>query len=115
MFDLLDFAENNAKRIRNGTGSFHYQVRAGNRTVTLFTCSASGYVSVSLMNFRPPVWVPNRILGTLRDRVQKIIGERAGEYPDRPGFEVQQTVVDPKIMRNFQDAILRFQHDIDAI
>ncbi len=57
IYELLSFAENYSDRIKGGAaklGSFQYQINVKNRTLSLFTCDACGYISVSLGNFACP-------------------------------------------------------------
>ena len=75
IYELLRFAEENADRVRAGSaemGSFHYQINVKNQTRTLFTCDASGIVSVSLGGFVGPIpgpaIVPGRLVANLRSR-----------------------------------------------
>lgn len=120
IYELLRFGEENADRIAGGSvkfGSFHYRINVKNRTITLFTCDASGYVSVSLGNFVG--WksvVPGALVGRLRSTLARIpgFGSFSKDYPTRPGFSIAQTVVDPNVMGSFQSAILKFQKDAAA-
>lgn len=114
---LYRFAEDNASKIKggeSGCGSFHYQIDIVNRTLTLFTVSGDGEVSVSLGNFvrRPPI-VRGRTIANLRSTLAKIPGfdNFSKDYPVRPGFTIAKTVINPAVMKRFQTAILRFQRD----
>ena len=116
IFELLDFAERNAKEVRGGSGksvTFHYAISVANRNVNLFTCDPSGYVSTSLGNFRQ--LVRNKALNRFSSRLIAIpgIAENVRKYHTRPGFSINKTIVDPKMMSKYQSAILRFQADID--
>jgi len=117
IFALLDFAELNATEVRGGqaeSGSFHYAINVANRIVNLFTCNASGYVSISFANFQ--YLVPNRAVSRFSGRLLNVggIGKNVREYPARPGFSIEETIVDPKIMSKFQSAVLSFQKEVDA-
>ena len=120
VFELLSFAQAKADIIRGGKaqcGSFHYQIHVKNRTQTLFTVDASGYVSVSLGNFAEPMLlVPGRLVVKLRSALARIPGFEsfAKDYPMRPGFFVATTLVDPTVMKQFKRAILKFQMDVQA-
>jgi len=120
IYELLRFTENYSDRIKGGKaklGSFHYQINVKNRTLSLFTCDASGYVSVSLGNFvRPYPVVPGPLIAKLRSTLARIPGFESfsKDYPSRPGFSIAQTVVDPNIMGSFQKAIRKFQQDARA-
>ncbi len=121
IYELLRFAGDKAgaDRIKGGAaklGSFHYQINVKNRTLTLFTCDASGYVSVSLGNFVGRYIVPGPLIAKLRSTLARIPGFEnfLKDYPSRPGFSIAQTVVDPNVMGSFQKAILRFQQDAQA-
>jgi hypothetical protein len=121
IYELLRFGEENADRIEGGSakfGSFHYQINVKNQTITLFTCDASGYVSVSLGNFVgwKPV-VPGALIVRLRSTLAPIPGFESfsKDYPIRPGFLIAQTVVDPNVMGSFQSAILNFQKYAQAL
>ena len=121
IYELLRFAKNNSNRIKGGAaeyGSFHYQIDIYNQTLTLFTCDAVGYVSVSLGNFvqRPPI-IPSRLIVRLRSTLARIPGfdSFSKDYPDRPGFIIAQTIVNPDVMGRFQKAVCRFQQDIQAL
>ena len=120
IYELLRFAEENADRIRGDSaelGSFHYQISVRNQTRTLFTCNAGGYCSVSLVSFIPGrAVVPGKLVVRLRSRLAQIPGFESfsKEYPDRPGFLISQTIVDPYVMDSFQRAILSFQEDAQA-
>lgn len=121
IYELLRFAEKNADRIEGGSamvGSFHYRINVRSQTITLFTCNASGYVSVSLGNFVgwKPV-VPGALILRLRSTLARIPGFESfsKDYPTRPGFLIAQTVVDPNVMGSFQNAILKFQKDAQAL
>jgi hypothetical protein len=114
---LFHFAEDKADRIKGGQseyGSFHYQIDIVNRTLTLFTVDGSGEVSVSLGNFvrRPPI-VSGRAISNLRSTLAQIPGfdSFSKDYPDRPGFTIAKTVVNPDVMIRFKTAICRFQED----
>ena len=116
IFELLSFAERNADDIRNGRAerdSFHYAIGIGNRIENLFTCDASGYVSVSFSNFGH--LAANKTLRNLRIRLSRIPGikENVQKYHARPGFLISHTIVDPKIMSRFKRAILSFQKEIN--
>ncbi len=120
IYEVLRFAENDSDRIKGGAaeyGSFHYQIDIYNRTLTLFTCDAIGQVSVSLGNFvrRPPI-IPGRLIVKLRSTLARIPGfdSFSKDYPDRPGFIIAQTIVNPDVMDRFQAAIRRFQQDAQA-
>ena len=120
IYELLSFAENYSDRIKGGAaklGSFHYQINVKNRTLSLFTCDASGYISVSLGNFVGwyPI-VPGPLIAKLRSTLARIPGFESfsKDYPSRPGFLIAQTVVDPNVMDSFQKAILKFQQDAQA-
>lgn len=121
IYESLRFAEENADRIEGGKatlGSFHYQINVKNQTLTLFTCDANGYISVSLGNFsgfRPVV--PGALIVRLRDTLAQIPGFESfsKDYTTRPGFSVKQTVVDRNIMVKFQNAILKFQKGVQAL
>ena len=117
IYELLRFTEEKSDRIKGGKatfGSFHYQINVKNQTRTLFTCDASGIVSVSLSNFvgwNPLVAGPQ--ITRLRSTLAQIPGFESfsKDYPSRPGFLIERTVVDPNVMSRFQRAILRFQKD----
>ena len=116
IFELLDFAEKNAEEVRGGSakfGSFHYAISIANRIVNLFTCDSSGYVSTSLGSFQQ--LVRNKTLKRFSSRLIDIPGieENVRKYHTRPGFSINKTIVDPKMMSRYQSAILRFQADID--
>ena len=121
IYELLSFAENYSDRIKGGAaklGSFHYQINVKSRTLTLFTCDASGYVSVSLGNFVVgwyPI-VPGPLIAKLRSTLARIPGFEnfSKDYPFRPGFSIAQTVVDPKVMDSFQKAIRKFRQGAQA-
>ena len=120
IYELLRFAENCSDRIKGGAstiGSFHYQINIKNRTLSLFTSDASGYISVSLGNFvRPTPIVPGPLIAKLRSTLARIPGFESfsKDYPSRPGFLIAQTVVDPNIMASFQKAIRKFQQNAQA-
>ena len=123
IYELLRFADENADRIRGGSaklGSFHYQINVKNQTRTLFTCDATDYVSVSLGGFVGPMpgraIAPGRLVAELRSRLARIPGFESfsKDYPERPGFVISRTVVDPNVMGSFQRAILKFQEDAQA-
>ncbi|MFC1935767.1 hypothetical protein ACFLX9_03285 [Chloroflexota bacterium] len=120
VFELFSFAQANADVIKGGQaqgGSFHYQFNVKNRTQTLFTVDANGYVSVSLggfVGFSP--LVPGRLVVKLRSTLARIPGFEsfAKNYPVRPGFLAAKTLVDPTVMKQFKCAILKFQKDAQA-
>lgn len=119
IYEVLRFAENHSDRIKGGAaehGSFQYQIDIYNRTLTLFTCDAIGGVSVSLGNFVLPTLVLGRLIVKLRSTLARIPGfdNFSKDYPDRPGFMVAQTIVNPDVMARFQRAILKFQQDVQA-
>ena len=120
IYELLSFAENYSDRIKGGAaklGSFHYQINVKNRTLSLFTCDASGYVSISLGNFVGwyPI-VPGPLIAKLRSTLAWIPGFESfsKDYPSRPGFSIAQTVVDPNVMDSFQKAIRKFRQGVQA-
>ena len=120
IYELLSFAENHSDRIKGGAaklGSFHYQIDIYSQTLTLFTCDAIGGVSVSLGNFVLPPLRLGRYVATLRSTLSRIPGFEnfSKDYPDRPGFIVGETIVNPDVMDRFQKAILRFQQNIQAL
>ena len=120
IYELLRFTENYSDRIKGGKaklGSFHYQINVKNRTLSLFTCDASGYISVSLSNFVGwyPI-VPSPLIAKLRATLARIPGFESfsKDYPYRPGFSIAQTIVDPNVMDSFQKAVRKFQQDAQA-
>ena len=120
IYEILRFTENYSDRIKGGAaklGSFHYQINVKNRTLSLFTCDASGYISVSLGNFVGwyPI-VPGPLIAKLRSTLARIPGYESfsKDYPSRPGFFIEKTIVDPNVMDSFQKAILKFQQDAQA-
>ena len=114
LYELLDFGERHADDIRDGQaklGSIHYGVSVGNKTVNLVTFNVSGYVSISFGNFS--YIVPPRTLTGLSQRIKNLPEfENVKNYDERPGFFIEETIVDPKFMQSFQEAIIDFQIEI---
>lgn len=109
--ELLDFGRENADVLHQGSaklGSFHYAIAVGNKNVNLFTVNNSGGVSISFENFT--LLVPNRFLRNLYNRLVALPGfQHVENYEKFPGFLIEDTVVNPGVMKSFQSAVLEFQ------
>ena len=122
VYELLRFAPQNANVIEGGKGkanSFQYQINVRNRTMMLFTCNSSGYVSVYLGNFVESITalsiVPGPLVSKLRVTLDHIPGfDHFSRYSHHPGFSILRTVVNPDVMGRFQRTILNFQYGSQA-
>lgn len=113
LFELLNFAAENAYKIKRGQGEWnlHYIIQAYNGSSMLFSWNTSS-VEVRLGNFP---FVDNDVKNCF---VEKLTSSSDGfNYLERliedgktvESFSIIETIVDPNIMRVFQEAVLYFQ------
>ena len=118
IFDLLEFALENALKVVGGASNtnFHYVVGTSNGSAMLFYCDASGGVQMSLGNF------PELSTATV-SKFLRNLGSSPGykyvrRFEDRrlkggtQGFLIKETLVDPTIMKKFKSAVIELQRTI---
>lgn len=120
IFELLDFALNNAFKVAGGAGNgtFHYLVKTTCGTATLFYCASNGDVTMyfgSSFDTLTDATVSRvvRKLNTLSNAFEYFL--RYEDYRSPGGcrtFQIKATLIDPKIMKGFQDAVLELQKEI---
>ena len=122
IFDLLDFAEKNASKVRGGKDhkTFHYMVRTRGGSEMLFSCDSYRGVYLALGNF------PDLSSGEVSRFVRKLyaLNRDAFKYIIRfedkrvkgglQGFSVNETLIDPQIMKKFKAAVLELQKKIES-
>jgi hypothetical protein len=121
IFELLDFSRKHALKVVGGKDNktFHYMVSTSDGSAMLFYCHSDGSVEVALGNF------PQLRPATVRRFVRSL--DRLGpafryvqRFEDRrkkggtQGFAVQETLVDPRIMAAFEEAVLELQRVIES-
>lgn len=115
IFDLLEFAENNALKVVGGASNtnFHYVVGIRSGSAMLFYCDASGGVQMSLGNFPElSTAAVSRFLNKLRSSpgfkyIMRFQDRRV--KGGTQGFLIKETLVDPTIMKQFKAAVLDLQ------
>jgi hypothetical protein len=121
IFDLLDFSLKHAFKVTGGkdSRSFHYVVATRAGSAMLFYCGAHGDVEVALGNF------PSLTTAEVSRFARRLSALSPGfrylqRFEDRrlkggtQGFLVNETLVDPGIMREFKAAVLALQEEIDS-
>lgn len=115
IFELLEFSLRHAFKVVGGASNtnFHHVVATKNGSAMLFYCDSSGGVEMSLGNFPE--------LSTVSvSKCLRMLGPSPGfEYirrfedrrlkGGRQGFLIKETLVDPTVMKNFQEAIIQLQ------
>lgn len=115
IFELLEFALKHAFKVVGGASNtnFHYMVATKNGTSMLFYCDSSGGVQMSLGNF--PELSTTSVSKFLRTLGPSPGFEYIRRFEDRrlkggtQGFSIKETLVDPTIMKKFQEAIIQLQ------
>ena len=120
IFDLLEFAQKNAFKVRGGQNhkTFHYVVSTKGGSAMLFYCDSYGGVEVALGNFihlrSADVSRFVRKLHAVSPAFDYLLGfEDKRVKGGLQGFPVQETLVDPIIMKAFKEAVLELQSKID--
>jgi hypothetical protein len=113
IYELLQFSLIHADRITGGKsqiGSYLFIIKINTTRKTLFFCDSYGYIQIAFGNFHGP------LISRMHTRLSKIPGfdNLMKDYPDRPGFSVSNTLVDPQIMNVFQQAVRHFKIGIQS-
>ena len=116
LFELLEFSEKKAFKIRGGKDSktFQYIVRTADGADMLFFCDCSS-VTMTLGNF------PQLSQTAISHFVRKLHELNNGfdyllriedNQSSRPCFSINETLVDPTISKAFKEAVLELQYEI---
>jgi len=121
IFHLLDFARVKAFKVMAGkdNSNFHYVVATPTGTGMLFSCGSFGDVEMYLGNFTLDTHTVSHIVRKLFALNKSF--EYLVRFEDKRvkggshGFLIKDTLVDPTVMKAFQNAVIELQAKIATV